>query len=261
MKLIFPEAEAYLESLDKGIPWRIFSGIFFYFAIIMIYYLLIYGYNLREHIIQESRLKEQINKAELHALKSQINPHFLFNSLNSISSFTITNPEKAHEMIIGLSKFLRYSLSHDPNHLISLQKEIENMESYISIEKIRFGDKLIFNKDIDDKCYDHRVPFLIIQPLIENAIKHGVYESTKPITVNISCKKIEDNKLKIELTNNFDPQAVSKKGTGTGLKNIKERLKLIYQLSNLLTFEKGDNYFKVILVLPHKAMFKVQTYT
>jgi len=258
LKSIYGEADMYFLNLEKGIAWRVFMGIFFYFVIIMIYYLLIYGYNLREHIIQESRLREKVNEAELKTLKSQINPHFLFNSLNSISSLTITNPEKAHEMIIKLSGFLRYSLAHDPNNLIPLKKEIENMEAYIAVEKIRFGEKLIFESDISEKCGDYNVPFLILQPLIENAIKHGVYESTDPVKVCVTCEEIETGKVKITVGNDFDPEAVPQKGTGTGIKNIKERLKIIYQLSDLLTFEKTENYFKVVLVLPEKALFKTQ---
>ncbi|MDA3890734.1 MAG: histidine kinase [Salinivirgaceae bacterium] len=258
LKTIVFGQDSYLGSLDNGIAWRVFTGIFFYFALVMVYYLIIYGYNLREHIMQESHLREKINEAELQTLKSQINPHFLFNSLNSISSLTITNPEKAHEMIIKLSGFLRYSLAHDPNNLIPLKKEIENMEAYISVEKIRFGDKLIFENEINDNRCEHKVPFLILQPLIENAIKHGVYESTEPITVKVACREIDGKKIEITIENGFDPNAVPRRGTGTGIKNIKERLKIIYQLSDLLTFEKGENYFKVTLVIPDKPAFKTK---
>lgn len=256
MRAIFPESDPYMQVLESGLPWRIFTGIFFYLMLVMIYYLVIYGYNLREHILQESRLREEINEAELKTLKSQINPHFLFNSLNSISSLTITNPDKAHDMIIKLSGFLRYSLAHDPTNLIPLSKEIANMESYIAVEKVRFGDKLNFNKEVDELCNERLVPFLILQPLIENAIKHGVYESTEPITVSVACCLDEDENLKITVGNGFDPEAVSRKGTGTGIKNIKERLKIIYQLNDLLTFEKKERYFEVSLIIPKEPSFK-----
>ncbi len=252
LSLIHPETAA----IDFGFPWRVYSGIFLYFALIMIYYLLIYGYNLREYILQESRLRERINEAELQSLKSQINPHFLFNSLNSISSLTITNPEKAHEMIIKLSGFLRYSLAHDPNNLIPLRQEIENMESYISVEKIRFGDKLIFEQHIDQACFEHKVPFLILQPLIENAIKHGVYESLEPVTVSIVGEKLPDQSLKITICNGFDPDSIPRKGTGTGIKNIVDRLKIIYQLNDLFSFQKSERSFTVQLIIPQRPVFK-----
>jgi two-component system LytT family sensor kinase len=254
-KQLLQDYPRYIQFVDAGIPWRIYSGIFFYFSIVLVYYLLIYGYSLREHMLQESVLREKINEAELQSLKSQINPHFLFNSLNSISSLTITNPEKAHEMIINLSGFLRYSLAHDPTNLIPFQQEIENMDAYIAVEKIRFGDKLVFVKKICEPCYQHRVPFLILQPLIENAIKHGVYESMEPVTVVVECEKLPDQSIKITVGNNFDPEAVSRKGTGTGIKNITERLKIIYQLNDLFTIEKKKDYFTVQLILPNKPAF------
>lgn len=255
-KAIFSTNMAYNNFIEGGIPWRVFSGIFFYLATIMLYYLLIYENNLKEHIIQESRLREKVNEAELKTLKSQINPHFLFNSLNSIGSLTITNPKKAHQMIIKLSGFLRYSLAHDPTQLIPLKQEIENMEAYIAVEKERFGDKLVFSKKIQDECENIDVPFLILQPLIENALKHGVYESTEPIKVEMECECLQNESVLIRIINGFDKDAVPQKGTGTGLKNIKERMKIIYQSSDLLNFKKHESFFEVSLIIPKKVSFK-----
>lgn len=256
LKIFLADSTDYMNGIDLEIPWRVFTGVFYYVALIMIYYLLIYGYNLREHTIQESALKEKIKEAELQNLKSQINPHFLFNGLNSISSLTITNPEKAHDMIIKLSSFLRYSLAHDADQLIPLKQEIENIESYLAVEKVRFGDKLIFEKNTQEECCDVEVPFLILQPLIENAIKHGVYESTHPVKVIVSCEVLSNGNLHIKVGNDFDPEAVPRKGTGTGLKNIKERLRIIYQLDELMSFKKGESYFEVSLIIPNKTAFK-----
>ncbi len=257
-KTIFNNNEVYLNFSDGSIPWRAYVGIFYYLAIVLIYYLLIYESNLKEHIIQESRLREKVSEAELTTLKSQINPHFLFNSLNSIGSLTITNPEKAHQMIIKLSGFLRYSLAHDPTKLIPLKQEIENMESYIAVEKERFGEKLIFKKEVEPNCEEISVPFLILQPLIENAIKHGVYESTDPVEVLVKCFCMDNGSIKIMVINGFDPDAVTRKGTGTGLKNIKERMKIIYQLNDLFTYKKHDTFFEVSLIIPPKTVFKAK---
>ncbi len=243
--------EEYVIFIERSkLSWRIFTGIFYYVLIVMVYYLYIYAIDLQMRSVQESKLKEKIKEAELQTLKSQINPHFLFNGLNSISSLTLSDPERAHDMIIKLSGFLRYSLAHDPNKLIPLKSEIENMESYVAVEKTRFGDKLIFEKEVCKGCDNKNVPFLILQPLIENAIKHGVYESTKPVVIKLFCKETTDDKLLIAVSNNFDPDAVPRKGTGTGIKNIKERLKIIYQMDELLTIKKTDNYFEVTLVIP-----------
>lgn len=251
-KSIFINNESYLEFLEKGLPWRVFLGIFYYLATVLLYYLNIYEYNLKEHIIQESLLREKVSEAELNTLKSQINPHFLFNSLNSIGSLTITNPQKAHQMIIKLSGFLRYSLAHDPTKLIPLRQEIENMEAYIAVEKVRFGEKLVFVKDIEPGCEDINVPFLIIQPLIENSIKHGVYESTEPVEVKLSCECLGNQSVKITVVNGFDPEAIHPKGTGTGLKNIQERMRIIYQLNDLFSFKKYEKHFEVNLIIPRQ---------
>ncbi len=260
-KTIFTNSEIYMNFIDSSIPWRAYVGIFYYMAIMLVCYLLIYESNLKEHIVQESRLREKISEAELTALKSQINPHFLFNSLNSIGSLTITNPEKAHQMIIKLSGFLRYSLAHDPTKLIPLKQEIENVEAYIAVEKERFGDKLIFVKEVEPNCEKISVPFLILQPIIENAIKHGLYESTIPVEVLIKCFCLENGNIKITVINGFDPEAITRKGTGTGLKNIQERMKIIYQLNDLFSHKKHDTYFEVSLIIPHKTVFKVKATT
>jgi len=250
LKSTFSTFDYYVNFIETGIPWRMFVGTFFYLAMVLIYYLFISANNFREHIIQESHLREKVKEAELHALKVQINPHFLFNSLNSISSLTISNPEKAHEMIVKLSTFFRYSLAHNSTDFVTFEKEIENIESYVEIEKIRFGDKLIFKKEIKQECLKQKIPYLILQPLIENAIKHGVYESIEPVTINILCEKLQENMLKIIITNNFDKNYIPQKGTGTGLKNIKERLRIIYKLNNLMTTEKNETEFKVTLFIP-----------
>ncbi len=250
LRLALSHDLVFMEALDRSIPYRVLSGVFYYVTLSMIYYLIIYSNNLRRRSLQESYLKEKIKEAELQTLKAQINPHFLFNGLNSISSLTLSNPDKAHEMIIKLSGFLRYSLAHDPKQLIPLNKELENMAAYVAVEKVRFGDKLVFTQDIQTECGEQKVPFLILQPLIENAIKHGVYESLTPVNVSVSCKKLRGNKLEIKIGNDFDAGAVQRKGTGTGLKNIKERLRIIYQMDELMTFQKRDNYFEVTLIIP-----------
>jgi two-component system, LytTR family, sensor kinase len=128
-------------------------------------------------------LKSLVKEAELHALKSQINPHFLFNSLNSISSLTMTDPLKAQEMVINLSSLMRYSLKHDQVDKVPFSEELKNNQLYLQIEKVRFGNKFNAVFDIDDKCLNANIPNMILQPLYENAIKYGVYEATEPVDI------------------------------------------------------------------------------
>ena len=251
LKIIFPANFKYQDFMDNSIPWRLISGTFFYFLLVLVYYLVIYYYNLQEKIKAEGRLNEIVRESELNLLKSQINPHFLFNSLNSISSLTITNPEQAREMTIKLSDFLRYSVSMGNNRFSTLGKEMEHIRKYLDIEKVRFGTKLQYNFTVNEECLHCEIPVMILQPLYENAVKHGVYESTGEVTVQTTTRSV-NGYLEILITNDFEPGAPSRKGTGIGLANIRERMKLIYQDEQLLTTQVKGNKFEVLLVLPQK---------
>ena len=251
LRAIFSTRLIYLDFLDNSIPWRLISGTFFYFLLVLVYYLVIYYYNLQEKTKAEGRLNEMVRESELNLLKSQINPHFLFNSLNSISSLTITNPEQAREMTIKLSDFLRYSVSMGNNRFSTLGKELEHIRKYLDIEKVRFGQKLQYVFTIDEKCLNCEIPVMILQPLYENAVKHGVYESSGEVMV-LTTARIVKGYLEILITNDFEPGAPSKKGTGIGLVNIRERMKLIYKDEQLVTTQVKGNKFEVLLVLPQK---------
>ena len=215
----------------------------------MFYYLLLSYRDLQEKTRNEAELKALVKETELNLLKSQINPHFLFNSLNSISSLTLTNPGKAQEMIIKLSEFLRHSINQKNEHLVPLKDEITHIQYYLDIEKIRFGDRIHYNFNIADFCDTCLVPPMLLQPLFENAIKHGVYESTEEVTIVFVCE-VTNFGIRLSISNNFDPLALPRKGTKMGIKNIANRLKLLYQSDNLLTITKTENFFKVEIVIP-----------
>ena len=184
---LFDGQTVYLDFLRKSLPWRAGIGILFYGVIILVYYLMIFNRNIREKLVQEAELKSLVKETELNSLKSQINPHFLFNSLNSISSLTMFQPEKAQEMIIKLSEFLRYSISIKAEKLTSLQDEISNINRYLDIEKIRFGKRLAFDLQGIEPCRELKVPGMILQPLVENAVKYGVHESIDESKIEINC--------------------------------------------------------------------------
>ncbi len=249
LKTVFSDNKVYLRLLDDSIPWRIISGTMLYLLITLVYYLFIYYNNLQEKIQTEARLNEMVKESELNLLKSQINPHFLFNSLNSISSLTVTNPEQAREMTVKLSDFLRYSVSQGSEKFTSLDSEIENIRKYLDIEKVRFGSKLVYEFDLGKECAGIRIPVMILQPLYENAVKHGVYESTGEVTIRTTCCR-EENFSSICITNNFEPGAPSRKGAGIGLRNIRDRLKLIYRNDQLLKTVVTGNQFDVTLLIP-----------
>jgi two-component system LytT family sensor kinase len=239
----------YLSFMDGSFPWRIVSGMFYYSLFILVYYVVVYYQDIQKKIKEEASLKTLIKEVELNALKNQINPHFLFNSLNSVSSLTITSPVKAQEMIIKLSEYLRYSLSNKEQKITTLKTELENIQLYLEIEKIRFGDRLNFNFDCPEEVLIAQIPAMILQPLFENAIKHGVYESVDTIEVVFKGELVEDN-LQLSLINDFDPAAKKTKGEGIGLKNSRERLFLIYKKNDLLKLSKSENKFIIDLKIP-----------
>jgi two-component system, LytTR family, sensor kinase len=152
-------------------PARILFGMLYYIVIVLVYYLLVYYQVFKEKIRQEAHIATRYKEAELNALKSQINPHFIFNSLNSISSLTMSNPRKAQEMIVRLSEFFRLTLKKGDMHMTSLKNELKFSTLYFEIEKIRFGNKLEVILNVPESLVNAEVPHLILQPLLENAIK------------------------------------------------------------------------------------------
>ena len=191
--------------------------------------------------------------SELKALQSQINPHFLFNVLNTMTSLIRTNPEKAREVTIDLSNYLRYNLDNNVKS-VELIKELNQINTYIKIEKVRFGDKLNIIYDVDESLYNFQIPSLIIQPLVENSIKHGILKKRDNGCVKIIIKKIgkdieviiEDDGIGIEQTiiDNLDKQIKE----NIGLKNVHQRLKLLYgEGLNIKKLEQGTRIkFKIL---------------
>lgn len=249
LQIIFHGKETLVFTM-RLIPWKLVLGVLIYILITAFYYTIYYSARLKEKMEEERRLRELVTETQLNELKSQINPHFLFNSLNSVSYLTIAEPEKAQEMVIKLSNFLRYSLKHKENMLVSLHQEIDHIKLYLDIEKVRFGDKLNALFDLED-CEDCLIPNMILQPLYENAIKYGVYETTSQVTINTKILK-SNGTLIIGISNNYDPDAVAKKGEGIGLHNIRKRLGLVYGDSTLLKISNENNIFQATLTIPQK---------
>lgn len=241
----------YQNFFYSTLPWRFLIGILIYLVITSFYYLIIYYSGFQERKLREAELKNLVTQAELKSLKFQINPHFIFNSLNSMSALTTIDPEKARGMILKLAEFLRYTLANNDQQKNKLKDELNNIKLYLEIEKIRFEDKFEFTEELSEECLEHEVPNMLLQPLFENAIKHAVYESLEKVKVNLKCSG-DNGYLKIEVSNSYDPDIKSKKGTGVGLRNISERLKLIYHQDNLMQVINGENIFKVILFIPQE---------
>ncbi len=249
IKLIHPEAETWMKH---GMVNRVFGGYMMYFIFVVFFYAVNYYQSFKEKVLNEGKLLSLVKEAELHALKSQINPHFLFNSLNSISSLTMSDPARAQEMVINLSQLMRYSLKHDQKEKVTFKQELENNKLYLQIEKVRFGSKLMPTFEIDNNCLKAEIPNMILQPLYENAIKYGVYEATEPVEIKTVCTCTEEF-LQIIISNPYDANVISKKGEGIGLHNIRDRLQIIYGNPYLLKLADNKKEFTVTLTIPQKT--------
>jgi two-component system, LytTR family, sensor kinase len=249
--LVLPDENIYQAYWDATFPYRVGTGVFIYGLIILTYYLFISLSNLSEKKAKEARLESLVKETELKMLRSQINPHFLFNSLNSISSLTITDPEKARDMVVKLSEFMRYALARKDELPVTLQSELDNLRLYLDIEKVRFGEKLSIEDHIDPECLDFKIPVLLLQPLFENAVKHGVYESTETVKI-ITQAKIIDGFIEIIISNNYDAEPSLKRGTGTGLKNVSRRLELFYGNKASIKTVKENGIYMVTLYIPQE---------
>ena len=239
------------QYLANSLPFKIFGGYVMYAVFLVFFYAVNYYQSLKEKIKKEAQYKTLLREAELQALKSQINPHFLFNSLNSISSLTVSNPEKAQEMVINLSTFMRYSLTHEQKEMVTFARELENIKLYLGIEKVRFGKKLNTEFMIDEHCLVAEIPNMILQPLFENAIKYGVYETTDQVTIKTTCR-CEGNILKFTIVNDYDASSLQRKGEGIGLRNIRKRMQITYNQPDLIKIKDYKTSFEVQLIITQK---------
>lgn len=195
----------------------------------------------RENALASSALA---NKAQLEMLRYQLNPHFLFNALNSIRASVDEDAARAKQMITQLSEFLRYSLLHESAKKISLREEIEAVQNYLAIEKIRFEDKLEVDFAVEKAAEDFKVPCFLLNPLIENAVKHGLRTSAKPLKIIVSAR-IFDQKLLLEVSNSGKLQnGFDERGTKIGLKNVRERLEKLFGGDGKFELKQDGDFVK-----------------
>ncbi|MEO9467581.1 histidine kinase [Parasphingorhabdus sp.] len=188
-------------------------------------------------MVRSRQLDQSTRESELRALRYQLNPHFVFNALNSVSSLIIDRKNsQAEQLVEDLADFMRVVLKEGSEHMIGLEQEIDQQVRYLQIEQVRFPDRLTYDVQIDENVRGWKIPALIIQPLIENAIKHGVASSSDPVRISISAQRdgprlrltvMNDGQIKRDLTMDRE--------TGTGLTNIRERLSAVYGHEAALT--------------------------
>jgi len=210
-------------------------------------------YTQKEQKEMDARKTEAENlakEAELFKLRQQLQPHFLFNSLNSISALVTSQPEQARKMVHQLSDFLRGTLKKEEHQVVNLDEELQYLELYLEIEKVRFGHRLSTQIDCEEICKLLKLPPLLLQPVVENAIKFGLYDTTEDVTISIDAKKI-NNDLVITVTNPFDPETSSpKQGVGFGLSSVQRRLYLLFARNDLLQTKAENNLFITTVKIP-----------
>ncbi|HPH92849.1 MAG TPA: histidine kinase [Ferruginibacter sp.] len=189
-------------------------------------------------------------EAELFKLRQQLQPHFLFNSLNSINALIGSKPAEARTMVQQLSSFLRSTLKKDDNQWVPLKEELEQLELYLSIEKVRFGNRLQTDITTDEETLELKLPVLLLQPLVENAIKFGLYGTVGETRIGIHAAVV-DGQLVLAVINPFDSDGTpEEKGTGFGLNSVKRRLYLLYGRNDLVETEMDGNQFIVSVTIP-----------
>ncbi|MBL7815422.1 MAG: histidine kinase [Saprospiraceae bacterium] len=182
--------------------------------------------------ITRLQIENQLKESELVSLRSQLNPHFLFNALNSIHALTMSNPNKASEAVLLLSDLMRYALNYGKRDLVTIEEEVEMVRKYLELEKIRFGEKLKYEIDIHKDTLNEKIPPIVIQTLTENAIKHGVRQTMNGGFVSIKSF-LKDNFLTIEIKNtgqlkNCPPSVPKVEDSGIGIENTIKRLKMLF---------------------------------
>lgn len=241
--------EAYLRFLQSALLFRLAMAVLLFGFITLVYLLISYYQNYQERINEENKLRASFRDVQLSFLQSQINPHFLFNALNGVNSLIMSDPDKAQEMIAELSDMLRYNLKQSHNHFHDLPDEIQNMERYLAIEKIRYGQRLQYEIHYEQTAASARIPALIILPLLENAVKFSLHQSTGKAEINCHLA-LKNNLLHLSMSNTFDASADDIYGTGTGLKNLAQRLELLYGRGSLMQHEIKGNLFIVKMQIP-----------
>jgi len=210
--------------------------------------------------IEDSRLAEArtmetsilARDAELKALKAQVNPHFLFNSLNSISALTSLDPAKAREMCILLAEFLRMTLGLGEKTSVPLSEELSLLHRYLAIEKVRFGARLRMEEDLQELSSSIDLPPLLLQPLVENAITHGIANLPDGGTVRLSGHS-HNGRVLLAIENTFDPDSSSMRKSGLGLKNVRNRLEARYGKDASIRVSSENGNFRVELSFPADA--------
>lgn len=240
----------YNQFFDTSLPVRVSFTLIFFTAVAMVFAFL---YTLGEQQLVEKRNAEAeklSRETELNNLQEKLHPHFLFNSLNSISALVALKPEGARQMVLQLSDFLRSTIKRDSDEWITLKQELDYLSLYLDIEKVRFGHRLQTDIAIEAGIENILLPPFILLPLLENSIKFGLYDTLDNINITLKASVL-GNVLKVDISNPFDPSTSGNaKGTGFGLRSVNRRLFLLFGQTGLLTTQTQDHIFTTTVLIP-----------
>ena len=247
--------------------WAVGKGLFLttvvddilasYIPIVIVAHAFVYYHGFHDREVQALRLEKELTSARLQTLKSQLQPHFLFNTLHSISALMLTDVTAADRMMTSLSDLLRMSLESDGIHLTTLSREIEFLEVYLDIEKIRFEERLRVVFDIAPECLDAQVPHLLLQPLVENAVRHGISKLPQGGEIRIAAKRAHGRTMEIWIRGNGPGVTIpveQKPKAGLGLKVTRERLAAHFGEKQTCEFRNLPGGAEVYLQLPFRPI-------
>ncbi|MGV8878960.1 MAG: sensor histidine kinase [Sphingobacteriaceae bacterium] len=246
----FITSPKYGSFFENSIPIRCCFGFLIIGWMAMVSTLWYTNKDQRESEQRKTDTEKLAREAELNQLRQHLQPHFLFNSLNSIIALISIQPEQARKMIHQLADFLRGTLKKDDQQQVSLAEELEHLALYLDIEKVRFGHRLFTSVDSDAACSQLLLPSMLLQPLVENAIKFGLYDTISSVSIVITARCIKQDLL-ISVKNPFDAKTAQPlPGTGFGLSGVKRRLYLLFSRNDLLETRIVDNHFITTVKIP-----------
>ncbi|HET6892750.1 MAG TPA: histidine kinase [Pyrinomonadaceae bacterium] len=243
------------ERMGRFVVANFSEGIGIYMLIALISYAFSYYRRFREGQLRTLQLEAQLSQAQLQALKMQLHPHFLFNTLHSISALLNKDPESARKMITRLGDFLRLTLENSGSQEVTLQQEMEFLSCYLEIERIRFQDRLMTRIDVAQQALDAKVPNLLLQPIVENAIRHGIAPRSTPGLIEIEAKQ-RNGTLRIQVRDNGPGLPTHRTSEnllkrGLGLANTETRLERLYGSEHLFDLSnKPDGGLVVTMEIP-----------
>lgn len=227
------------------------AGVLLYLISSALHYVLLAFEESRDAERREAELRVLARDAQLKALKAQLHPHFLFNSLHSVSALTTKDPERAREMCLRLAEFLRKSLAVGESESIPVLEELALAKAYLAVEALRFGPRLAVEEEIDmaDPC---EIPPLLLQPLVENAVRHGIATRVEGGAIRLEARQT-GHRLRIVIENPCDPDAPARRGAGLGLANVRARLAARYGPDAIFAARHVADRFLVVISLPAQS--------